>query len=249
VATMNFTDTLRINILSSRAVEAGADPDRTWPIVVFAPPGPSYRLKTVSTGAMIMTRGFWAVTVEALQEMAKISITVPCFNDHSNASSGDPRMGKHYLIPSDPTLAHGRIGDIYALTWDADLYAVIGMLEAVPEWDDKFMAEWKDGILGERGFSFSIYGDGAEWRPNTRAMKSYTVYDKIDGLFSIDLVTYPAAGGRFLLPGCERTYETTAQAELNLFKYTEGVSLWIDDEDNESGVTFERLPEARERGK
>jgi len=100
---MKFIDSLRLNILSAHAVEAGADPDRTWPIVVFAPPGPSYRLKTPSKEAMIMTRGFWAATVEALQEMAEISIPVPCFNDHSNAASGDPRLGKLRVIPADPT--------------------------------------------------------------------------------------------------------------------------------------------------
>jgi len=123
------------------------------------------------------------------------------------------------------------------------------MLEAVEEWDSIFMDEVKAGELGQRGFSISIYGDAAQWRPNTRAMIKYEVYNKIEGLFSVDLVKYPGAAGRFLLPGCETKYETIAEAERDLFKYAGSVSLWTDDEDNEGGVTLERLPETRERGK
>jgi hypothetical protein len=233
---VNFTEVLRLNMLSAKATEAGSNPDRSWPISVFAPSGPSYRIKTPNTGPMIMTRNFWGVTIEALQEVAKISIPIPSFNNHSDAPKCDPRLGRYRLISSDPTAVNSRVGDIYSMTWDPDLYALIGVLEAVPEWDDIFLAEWKAGRLGERGFSINFFGDAAEWRPNKRDLATtHEVYMEIDGVYSVDLVVNPAAGGRFLLPGCEPPYETIAEAELELFKYGGLCSLWTDDGDNEDG--------------
>ena len=229
---MSFVDTLTVNILLAKAEKAGADPDRSWPIVIFGPSSPSYRLKAPILGPMIMTLNNDVVTVEGLKELTNISVPITCFYQHTNEAKCHPNIGVYRIIPSDPTAVNGRVGRILSLTWDQELYSLIGVLEAAPEWNDIFLAEWESDDLHLRGFSIHIVGTPVQWRPNKRSLESHDVYESIERTFSIDLVQFPAAGGRFLLPGCEQTYEIIFANELEFDQSAPFCTDWIDDGEN-----------------
>ena len=232
---MSAVDIFTANILLAKAEAAGADPERSWPIVAFAPCGPSYRLCTPAIGKFIFSSNWHAITEAALEKMCEIAAPVPCWLNHSEStdSSFIPRLGAIRIIPKNPLSSGGRAGDIYALTWDPHMHAVLAVLEASPEWHELFMAEWLAGDLNQRGFSMEYFGKSYDWKPNSRARESYTVFHEIGGLFSVDLADYPAAAGRFLMPGCEPTYEVQAEADNRFRENTGACILWLDDDDKE----------------
>jgi len=229
---MRLLETLAVNSIEARAVAQGADLERLWPIIAFAPSGPSYRLKNVAFGRFILTMGGFALTVNCLESLSKFSSPVPCFNNHASGTPAAPGNGKVRVIPADAMADQGQVGDVYALSWDPELYALTGALEAVDVWNDTFMTEHLAGKLVCRAFSLEIWGEAYQWKPNKRRRNVVSVYDEIEGLFSIDLVDLAAAAGRFLLPGCETPRAVIEQREILYYSdVSNGTAEYLDYEE------------------
>ena len=102
---MSFVDTLTVNILLAKAEKAGADPDRSWPIVIFGPSSPSYRLKAPILGPMIMTLNNDVVTVAIYknkQEVARLREEL----DRSIADLEESAAIRHELSEENKELAN-----------------------------------------------------------------------------------------------------------------------------------------------
>ena len=228
---MRYSTTLAAEMLLAKAEGLGADLERSWPIVAFAPPGPSYRLKSPMMGEIILTRNDFGVSVKALQDMTTITATIPCYRNHAQKGNSFPDIGIYRVIPNEPTATNSLVGNICALTWDPDIYGLVGVLEAVPEWDAIFNFELSEGTLRNRAFSVDFVGPPTEWRPNAHDSTTHLVYQDYYRVISWDLVNYPAAGGRFMLPGCEPTYQELDEIDLAFFKYAPRCASWVDDID------------------
>lgn len=189
------------------------DDKRMWPIIVVSPPTPAHLVDLPDLGRCIISAYNIIYPLEELRKVAHLfgKHKLPLFLNHKSMTNLPGPLTRLLNGPYD------KVGQFTNSYWDEERTAIMGIFQATEPWDERFTDELENGLLGERSFSIVWDIDFVRIQIDRHYPRREVVHE-IAGVKTCDLVSYPALGGRFALPGCEPSQELQEILHRELYK-------------------------------